>query len=120
MSSVTIVDEQHGEIAILKLRGSFIGSTGASTFERAIFPLLKKDVKWIVLDMHRLRIVDSAGLGSMVAAMVSIKRRGGALKLAGVGGEIERIVKNMHPDRVFSVYESVSVAEESFLTRRGT
>lgn len=110
---MTITDEQHGEVAILKLRGSFIGSPGVSLIEKAIFPFLKKDVKWIVLDMHLVRMVDSAGLGAMVAAMVSINRSGGALKLAGVEGEIERVVKNMHLDKVFAVYDSVSAAEES-------
>jgi anti-anti-sigma factor len=116
---VTITDEQRGEVAILNLRGSFIGSSGVSMFEKAIFPFLNKEIKWIVLDMHLVRAIDSAGLGSIVSAMVSIKRRGGALKLARVNGEIERVLTNMHLDKVFTIYESVSAAEESCRTRRG-
>jgi anti-sigma B factor antagonist len=117
---VTITDEQRGGVAILNLRGSFIGTPGVTMFEKAIYPFLNKEVKWIILDMHLVRAIDSAGLGAIVSAMGSIKQRGGALKLARVNGEIERVVKSMHLDKVFTIYESASAAEESCHTKRET
>ena len=98
---------------VLKVRGSFVGAPSVALLEKALFPLLKKDVPWIVLDLHQVKVIDSAVLGSMVASMISVKGRGGALKLAGVEKEIDQIITKMHLDRVFSIHTSVDEAVES-------
>ena len=110
---MTIRDEHRGDVTILRIRGSFVGGPGVELFERTLFPLLKKDVPWIVLDLHQVRMLDSAALGAIVAAMVSIKRRGGALKLAGVEKELDQIVGKMHLDKVFSMHTTVDEAVKS-------
>ena len=103
---------------VLKIRGSFVGSPAVALFEKTLFPLLKKDVPWIVLDLHQVKVIDSAVLGAMVASMISIKGRGGALKLAGVEKEINQIIGKMHLDKVFSIYTSVDDAIESCAVKR--
>ncbi len=111
---MTISEERRGKIGILSLRGSFAGRPGATFFERALFDLLKDDIICIVLDMTQLKFIDSAGLGAMISAMVSVGRKGGALKLAVLQGEVLRVVTGMHLDQVFELYETVEQAEASF------
>jgi anti-sigma B factor antagonist len=111
---VTIGEERRGKIGILSLRGSFAGKPGASFFERTLFDLLKDDIICIILDLAELKFIDSAGLGAMISAMVSVGRKEGALKLAAVRGDVQRIVKSMHLDQVFELYETVEQAEASF------
>ena len=115
---MTIRDEHRGHVTILRIRGTFVGSPCVALFDRTLFPLLKKDVPWIVLDLHQVKILDSAALGAIVAAMVSIKGRGGALKLAGVERELDQIISKMHLDKVFSVYGTVDDAVESCGVKR--
>jgi anti-anti-sigma factor len=111
---VTISDERRGKLGILSIKGSFVGRPGVSFFERALFGLLKDDIIYIILDLGELKYIDSAGLGAMISAMVSVGRKDGALKLAAARGEIQRIVKNMHLDQVFELYDTVEQAEASF------
>jgi anti-sigma B factor antagonist len=111
---VTIKEQRRGKIGILSLRGSFVGRSDVSVFEQAIFGLLRDDILYVVLDLSPLKFIDSAGLGAMISAMVSVGRREGALKLAAVQGDVQRIVKNMNLDQVFELYDTVDQAEASF------
>lgn len=115
---MTLSEQRHGKISILSLRGSFVGRPNVSVFERAIFDLLKEDAVYIVLNLAALRFIDSAGLGAIISAMVSVGRKEGALKLAGVCGDVQNIVKRMNLDRVFDIHQTVSDAETSFGKRK--
>jgi anti-sigma B factor antagonist len=117
---VTIGEERRGKVGILSLGGSFAGKPGASFFERALFDLLKDDIICIILDLGELKFIDSAGLGAMISAMVSVGRKEGALKLAVVQGDVRRIFKGMHLDQVFELYETVEQAQASFGKRGKT
>ena len=111
---MTMSAELHGGIVVLKLKGTFIGKASVSIFEQAIFERLKNNMTSIVLDLADLKFIDSAGLGAMISAMVSIGRTEGALKLAAPGGDVAKVMKSMHLDKVFTIYASVSQAEASF------
>ena len=111
---MTITEERRGTIGILSLKGVFVGMSGVSVFERAIFDLLRDNLTQIILDLGELKFIDSAGLGAMISAMVSVGRRDGALRLAAVRGDVQNIVKRMNLDQVFEIYESVARAEASF------
>jgi anti-sigma B factor antagonist len=114
---VTISEQRRGKIGILSLSDSFTGKPGVASFERAIFDLLKDDIICIVLDLAQLKFIDSAGLGAIISAMVSVGRREGALKLAAAGGDVHRILKGMHLDQVFELYKTVEEAEASLIKR---
>jgi len=110
---MTVTTEQHGRVAILRLNGTFVGRTNVTLFERSIFDQLKKDIFWIVLDLSEVKHIDSAGLGAMISAMVSIGKREGGFRLAAVGGDVQHIMKKMHLDQVFQIHDSVQQAEAS-------
>ena len=116
---MTISEEQRGKIGILRIVGSFTGRSCVTMFEQAIFNLLKHEIICIVLDLSQLKSIDSSGLGAMISAMVSVGRREGALKLAALEGNINRVVKSMHLDQVFEVHRTVEEAEASFLKSGG-
>lgn len=117
---MTIGVERRGKIGVLSLTGSFAGKTGASLFEQALFELLEDDIICIILDLGELKFIDSSGLGAMISAMVSVGRKEGALKFAVVRGDVRRVVKGMHLDQVFELYETVNQAQASFGQRGKT
>jgi len=115
---VTLKEQRRGTIGIINLNGSFVGRADVSVFEQAIFGFLKDEITCIVLDLSALKFIDSAGLGAMISAMVSVGRREGALKLAAIQGDVQRTVKSMHLDQVFEVYDTVDRAEASYGKRK--
>lgn len=114
---MTIDEERRGRVGILSLRGSYAGRPGATMLERAIYDLLKDNIVCIVLNLAELKAIDSAGLGAMISAMVSVGKREGALKLAVPGEEVHRVLKNMHLDQVFELFKTVDEAEASFVKK---
>ena len=117
---MTIYEKRRGSVGILSLNGSFVGKSGASLFERAIFGLLKDDCTSIILDLAELKFIDSAGLGAIIAAMVSVGRREGALKLAAVRGDVQKTVTGRHLDQVFELHASVEQAVASYVKKGKT
>lgn len=110
---MTITYEKRGRITILRLKGTFVGKSTVELFERSIFDHLKEEIIWIILDLSELKHIDSAGLGAMISAMVSVGKRGGGLRLAAVTGDVQNIMKKMHLDQVFEIHNTVQRAEES-------
>jgi len=98
----------------MRLKGTFVGAAAVSSFERAMFEVLKQDRPNIIIDLSHTRFVDSAGLGAMIAAMVAVRRNEGALRLAGLRDEMRTIISTMNLERVFEIHETVAIAEESF------
>lgn len=111
---MNLITRTEGDVVILRLEGTFVGRPDVSRFEESMFELLHHDKVRIVLDVEGLKMVDSAGLGAMISAMISVKRRGGGLVLARVGGDVARVVKSMQLHRVFAAYEAVEGAVASF------
>jgi len=117
---VTISLEQRGLISVLNLKGTFVGRPAVSVFERAVFDLLREDQTQIILDLSGLRFIDSAGLGAIISAMVSVGRKEGALKLSSLQGDVRDIVSRMNLNKVFEIHDTIADAETSLGMRRGS
>jgi anti-anti-sigma factor len=45
-----------------------------------------------ILDLHRVTFMDSSGLGALVACFSSIRKQGGAMRLARVSGQVRELI----------------------------
>ena len=68
----------------------------------------------IVLDLVDVPYVDSMGLGAIVQAYTSARRRGGDLKLLRVNGRIGRLLSITRLCTVLEAYDSEEAVERSF------
>src|SRR5262245_52398185 len=74
-----------GGIVVLSIVGDITMSrTGATEIADMVRGLLQDGYDRLVLDLGRVRYVDSAGLGQLVQALVAVRNRGGAMKLLNV------------------------------------
>ncbi len=62
----------------------------------------------LVLDLHGVPYVDSAGLGAIVNAHVSAQRRGGRLLLSGVNDRVKTLFQVTKVDSVLNFSETES------------
>ena len=67
-----------------------------------------------VLKLNGVSMMDSAGLGVLVASYTSIQKREGRLVLAGLGRGLQNLIAITKLARVFEVYESEEDAIKSF------
>lgn len=112
--SMTIKEKMYGDVAVLSLKGNLMGDPDTTDVRDKIYSLLQDDVKKIVLDMSKVKWVNSSGLGTLIAAMTSVKNKGGDMKLAGVTEKVESLFMITQLIKVFKTYENVDRALASF------
>lgn len=64
---------------------------------------LAEGVSQVVFDLRGTEVVDSSGIGLLIATHNSLNKTGGSLEVVGVSPEIMNLFKAMRLDRHFSV-----------------
>ena len=100
-------------ILVIKLHGK-LDSTRTEKFQAEVRKHLESGNKRIILDCSNLGYVSSLGLGSLVALEAKLRRQGGAVKLAGVQGNLAEILSLVRLDAVFGIYGDIAYAQEAF------
>ena len=111
---MNIKEKMHGDVAVVALRGNLMGEPDTTEVREKIYSLLQDDVKKIVLDLGKVKWINSSGLGSLIAAMTSVKNKGGEMRLANITEKVESIFMITQLIKVFKTYETVDRAVGSF------
>lgn len=114
---MTITEQIRDGIIILGLTGSFMGESESSLFQEKKFQLLEAGRNKIILDLSEMTMINSAGLGSLIAALVSTRDRGGDVRLARLNKTVAYVIEKVHLDTTFRIFESVEDAVSSFAHR---
>jgi anti-anti-sigma factor len=76
--------------------------------------LLRTHPKRIILDLSAVDSMDSAGLGTLVNCYWSALQAGGAVRLAGVHGRVEQVIRRAALDTVLPCFPAVEDACRDF------
>lgn len=71
------------------------------------------NAKDMVLDFSRVTFMDSSGIGMIIGRYKSVRQRGGALSVAGVNGDINRIFQLSGLPKIIQMFANVENALES-------
>ena len=82
--------------------------------ELAFDKLLGEKKTRVVLDLTGVTKLDSGGLGKVVNCLSRLKKAGGTMRLAGVKGMVEGVLKLALVDRLVKIYPTALEASESF------
>ena len=86
----------------VKLDSDIIASM-AGEFRDKLLNLVKEGIEDLTLDLARVEMVDSVGLGVLIAAHNSLRGAGGKLTIKNVSEDIYRLFKTMRLDQHFEV-----------------
>ena len=111
---MTITEQVHNGVTVLGLKGNLMGETEASPFQEKKFQLLEAKRTRIVLDLSQLKMINSSGLGSLIAALVSARERGGDLRLARLSKAVATVMEKVQLDTTFRIFETVDDAVSGF------
>ena len=102
-------------IVILEPTGRLTAET-VHVFKAAVSKRLYTGWHKLIVDLHHIDYIDSAGLGALVQAYTSGQLRGARLVMVHVFGRNKELLKITKLTTVFEVYETTIEAERS-LTR---
>ena len=89
------------------------GALNAETAFQFRDSVRKHEAATLVVDMSRVRYVDSSGLGVLIGAYVSFERNCRRLLLAGLNDRIWQLFHTCKIEGVFTRYPTVAAAEET-------
>jgi len=101
-------------VAVVALEGRIVLGEESNALRERIKGLLAANQKKIVLNMDNVTYIDSAGLGTLVAAHTSAKSQKAGLKLSNLGSKFQEVLQVTKLLTVFDVYDSEAAAIGSF------
>ena len=114
---MNIKEKVENGIAVLTLKGDLIGEPEITDLRDKIHSLIGDKVKKVVMDLSGVNFVNSSGLGTLIAALTTVRNAGGDLRLARVGEKVHSLFIVTQLVKVFDTYESVDRAVSSFLPK---
>lgn len=111
---MNIKEKMLGDVAIVALKGNLMGEPDTTEVREKVYSLLQDEVKKIVIDLGKVKWINSSGLGSLIAAMTSVKNKGGDMRLANITEKVESVFMITQLIKVFKTYETVDRAVASF------
>lgn len=109
-----ITERRAGEVTILGLRGRLVADDEDRLFAQEINRLLAAGQTQIVVDFHDVSCLDSGGVGTLVAKLLSARRRGGDVRLMRLTDRTQRVLAITRLLGVFQVFDSEEEAIRSF------
>jgi anti-sigma B factor antagonist len=110
---LNILNKQVGDVSVVALKGRIVLGEGSSALRERIKSLVGDGKKKIVLNMANVTYIDSAGLGTLVAAHISVKKQGTTLLLSDLGNKFHEVLQITRLLTVFSVYATEAEAVSS-------
>jgi anti-sigma B factor antagonist len=115
--SLEITATDREGIAILSMKGRLTVGDATELREKVNEELAAGKVR-IILDLAGVDYIDSTGLGSMVICFTSIKKAGGALKLANLNKRNIELLVLTKLHTIFEVFADEQEAVNSFFPNR--
>ncbi len=114
MSDLNISTRQSGGVTIVDLSDKIALGESNRALHEAIKGLIDGGNKNILLNLANVTVIDSSGLGELVAGYASAERNGGAMKLANLSDRFIELIHITKLYTVFDVYDNEADALASF------
>jgi anti-sigma B factor antagonist len=102
---MTIRERRVGEVVVLSIDGDItMAAGGATRLADTVRGLLQREHR-ILLDLGRVRFVDSAGLGELVQCAAAARTRGARFKLLGVNQRLSDLLVVMKLLTAFECFD---------------
>jgi len=91
----------HGDSTILRLQG-VLDAVSAANVRPMLDALLAEERNNVVLELSELRLIDSTGVGTIVALYKQMRRRGGQVTVVGLRDQPLAVFRLLQLDRALA------------------
>lgn len=113
-----IKEKIEGDVAILIVSGNMMGGPETASLHEKVKSLMSDGIKKMVIDLSKVKWMNSSGLGVLMSCWGSLRKEGGNLKLANVSEKIDSLLMITQLVQFFETYETVDRALASFKTEK--
>jgi anti-sigma B factor antagonist len=104
---------QGDDILVIQYQEDNLDASNVRDFRESVQNLIKSHTK-VVLDMSKMKFVDSSGLGALISCLRDTNARKGDFRLSAMPRSVLALFELMRMHRVFSIHDNVDGAVSSF------
>lgn len=102
-----------GDVNVAAVPLDELDASNSADFKREMAPVLEATSK-LVLDLSRLRFVDSSGLGAFISCLRRLNAKGGDVKLCGMSRQVRGVFELVRMHRIFDIHGTREEAVRAF------
>lgn len=103
-------------VIILTVTGKMMGGDDSQKFHEEIKNIIQQGYKYFLLDLGKVKWMNSSGIGTLMSSWGSVLQHNGILKLANVTKKIESLLVITQLIQFFETFDSVERGVASFPT----
>lgn len=107
------VKDKNG-VNVIFVKGNLMGGEETIAVHEKVKKLVEQGKKKFVIDLSKVKWMNSSGLGTMMGCLTSIKNGSGELRLCGVTEKVKSLFMITKLITLFETYDSVEEAVDSF------
>jgi len=113
-TSLEFIDWEIDGVVVLSANGRLVLGEATTRFRACIRELIERGNIYVVLNLKDVHYIDSSGLGELVTAYTTLKKRGGALKLLNLSPHGEDLMQLTKLYTIFEIFTDEDEAVRSF------
>jgi anti-sigma B factor antagonist len=113
-----ITERRIGDVTVLQVSGRVILGDGAAELRTRMNDLVDEANLKFLLDLRGVTYIDSFGVGVIAAKYVSVRRKGGDVKLLRLSPRSQRVMRISGLLKIFESFENEDDALNSFAAAR--
>jgi anti-sigma B factor antagonist len=106
--------EEHDKAMLLIVLEERLDAHNSGELKTQMLKLFEEGKLNLVIDLQRVKFIDSSGLGAMVSGFKNASSRNGTLKLSGLQLQVKSMFELTRLHRVFEIFPSVEEALASY------
>lgn len=107
------VNEQYNAV-VITLKGNVMGGPDGAKLHDRLHQLKDAGKKNVIVDLARVKFMNSSGLGMLISALTTMRNAGGDLRLANAADRIQSLLIVTKLITIFQHFDSVGEAAESY------
>ncbi len=102
--------EMRGNVGLMRVKGSLLAGNADSFRQTFDQWFSQAGCRQVVADLTEMELLDSTGLGSLIAVLKHVSEKGGDLKLAGLQKRVRLVFEITRTYKVFEIFDTVEEA----------
>lgn len=99
-----------GDVTLLTVKGNLMGGPETIAIHEEVKKLISQDKKKVVIDLGKVKWMNSSGLGTLMGCLTSLKNADGELKLCGA---TEKVKSLFIITKLITLFETYNDADEA-------
>ena len=110
-----IKEKIEGDVAVLSLSGKMMGGPETAELQKHVKTLLADKIDKIVVDLAKVKWMNSSGLGALMGSLTSARTTDGDLRIANATEKVQSLLMITQLMTIFKTFDSVDRAVASYL-----